>query len=219
MTRMRRLALLLPFALAGLAAAPAPATARDYGQQGTVWSIAEPDLLAQIHARLSALEASGEAKKLNERLKQRTIARVNRPNPVAGLTRADTPRSWLFDPTIAVAENITDDKGRVVIAAGTRVNPLDSVPLRQPLVFLDGDDADQLAWAIRTYASTKAKFILVAGAPLELMKARQRRFWFDQEGKLVRRFGIRAVPAVVEQQGRQLQVREHALPPKREPQP
>jgi len=217
-TRIRRLALALPIALAGLAAA-GPAAARDYGQQGTVWVIAEPDLLTQIHARLAALEASGETKKLNERLKQRTIARVNRPNPVAGLVRAETPRTWLFDPTIAVAENITDDKGRVVIAAGTRVNPLDSVPLRQPLVFIDGDDPEQLAWASKTFAKTRAKFILVAGAPLELMKARQRRFWFDQEGKLVRRFGIRAVPAVVEQQGRQLQVREHALPPKRDGQP
>ena len=75
MTRMRRLALVLPAALAGLAAA-SPATARDYGQQGTVWAIVEPDLLAQINTRLAALEASGETRKLNERLKQRTIARV-----------------------------------------------------------------------------------------------------------------------------------------------
>ena len=218
MIRMRRLALILPFTLAGLVAAM-PAAARDYGQQGTVWVIAEPDLLAQIHARLAALEASGATKKLNERLKQRTIARVNRPSPVAGLARAEHPRTWLFDPTIAVAENITDDKGRVIIAAGTRVNPLDSVPLRQALVFLDGDDPEQLAWAMKSYAGTRAKFILVAGAPLELMKARQRRLWFDQDGKLVRRFGIRAVPAVVEQQGRQLQIRERALPPKRDGQP
>lgn len=218
MIRLPRLALALPITLAGLVAAM-PVAARDYGQQGTIWTIAEPDLLAQIHGRLAALEASGETKKLNKRLKQRTIARVNRPSPVAGLSRAETPRTWLFDPTIAVAENITDDKGRVIIAAGTSVNPLDSVPLRQPLVFLDGDDAEQLAWATKNYADTRAKFILVAGAPLELMKARQRRFWFDQDGKLVRRFGIRAVPAVVEQHGRQLQVREHALPPKPERQP
>jgi hypothetical protein len=30
------------------------------------------------------------------------------------------------------------------MAAGTRVNPLDTVPLRAPLVFLDGDDPDSL---------------------------------------------------------------------------
>ena len=95
-----------------------------------------------------------------------------------------------------------------------RVNPLDTVPLRAPLVFLDGDDPAQLAWATRRYASTKAKLILVAGAPLELMKARQRRFYFDQGGTLVKHFGIRAVPATVEQQGRALLITEQPLPPK-----
>jgi len=55
----------------------------------------------------------------------------------------------------------------------------------------------------------------VKGAPLELMKARQRRFYFDQGGKLTERFGIRSVPARVRQQGRLLEVSEIALPPKR----
>ena len=44
------------------------------------------------------------------------------------------------------------------------------------------------------------------------MKARQRRFYFDQGGKLVAHFGIKAVPAVVEQRGRMLIVTEQ--PPK-----
>jgi len=39
----------------------------------------------------------------------------------------------------------------------------------------------------------------------------QRRFYFDQGGTLVKRFGIRAVPAIVEQQGRILLVREVPL--------
>ena len=76
---------------------------------------------------------------------------------------------------------------------------------------LDGDDPEQLAWATRRYASTKAKLILVRGAPLELMKARQRRFYFDQGGSLVKHFGIRAVPATVEQQGRLLIITEQPV--------
>ena len=157
------------------------AMARDYGQHGTVWPVVEPDLLQQIHARLTQL---GETARLNEELKRRTIARVNRPEPVAGISLASALRSWRFDPTITVERDIADDKGRLIIAAGTRVNPLDTVPLRAPLVFLDGDDPAQLAWATRRYASTKAKLILVRGAPLELMEARQRRFYFDQGGTL-----------------------------------
>ena len=211
----------VPLAAAALLAsgmlAPLPSSARDYGQQGNVWSIAEPDLLAQIHARLTAMEASGETRKLNEALRRKTIARVNRPEPVAGIVHAAKQRQWHFDPTITVSETIADDKGRTVIAAGTRVNPLDSVALRHPLVFLDGDDASQLSWASQRFGKTSAKFILVAGAPLALMKARQRRFYFDQGGKLVAHFGIRAVPATVTQDGRRLLVTEEALPSPREP--
>jgi conjugal transfer pilus assembly protein TraW len=194
-----------------------PALARDYGQQGAVWPVVEPDLLAQIHARLAHLEKTGETARLNEELKRRTIARVNRPEPVAGVGSAAATRSWRFDPTITVDRDIADDKGRVVIAAGTRVNPLDTVPLRAPLVFLDGDDPRQLAWAARRFGGTRAKLILVRGAPLELMKARQRRFYFDQGGSLVKHFGIRAVPATVEQQGRVLLVTEQAIEPREHP--
>ena len=109
------------------------AEARDYGQHGTVWPVVEPDLLAQIHARLVHLEATGETARLNEELKRRTIARVNRPNPVAGIALASTLRRWSFDPTITVDADIKDDKGRTIIARGTQVNPLDTVPLRAPL--------------------------------------------------------------------------------------
>jgi len=205
-----RAALLIAPFLACLGAAT-PALARDYGQQGAVWPVVEPDLLAQIHARLTRLEKAGETARLNEELKRRTIARVNRPEPVTGLVAAAAMRTWRFDPTITVERDIVDDKGRVIIAEGTRVNPLDTVPLRAPLVFIDGDDPVQLAWAARRFGATRAKLILVRGAPLELMKARQRRFYFDQGGSLVKHFGIRAVPATVEQQGRVLLVTEQPV--------
>jgi len=194
--------------------------ARDYGQQGAVWPVIEPDLLSQIHARLAQLEVSGETARLNQDLKRRTLARVNRPQPVAGLAHASALRQWTFDPTITVDANIRDDKGRTVIARGARVNPLDTVPLRGALVFLDGDDKAQLDWALARYGRTPAKIILVSGAPLALMKARQRRFYFDQGGKLTQRFEIRAVPAVVVQQGRHLLITEQQVteqPPRPQP--
>ena len=207
---MRLLTLPLCATALGLAIAP-QAMARDYGQHGAVWPVIEPDLLRQIHARLTQLEKTGETARMNEELKRRTIAWVGRPEPVAGITLASALRSWRFDPTITAERDIADDKGRVIIAAGTKVNPLDTAALRAPLVFLDGDDPAQLAWAIRRYGATKAKLILVAGAPLELMKARQRRFYFDQRGSLVKHFGILAVPATVEHQGRALLITQHPV--------
>jgi conjugal transfer pilus assembly protein TraW len=190
----------LPLGAFLLAALPASLQARDYGQRGAVFPVIERDLLEQIHTRLAQMENSGE------------IARVNRPEPVAGLTRASASRSWAFDPTITLAADIRGAKGELIHAAGTRVNPLDSVKLRSDLLFLDGDDPAQIAWALKQDAN--AKLILVKGAPLELMKARQRRFYFDQGGSLVKHFGIRAVPATVEQQGRVLIITEQPVRPK-----
>ena len=204
--------LILPAALLAVLLCPAEVLARDYGQRGTVFPVIERDLLEQIHSRLTQMERSGETARLNEDLKRRTIARVNRPDPVAGIVRASEARRWQFDPTITLAADIRGAKGELIHAAGTRVNPLDSVGLRADLLFLDGDDPDQLAWALKQDAN--AKLILVNGAPLELMKARQRRFYFDQGGKLTERFGIRSVPARVRQQGRLLEISEIALPPK-----
>lgn len=190
-----------------------PVEARDYGRHGEVWPVAEPDLLAQIHARLTHLEASGETARHNADLKRRTIARINRPAPVVGLAPATALRRWTFDPTITVAADLKDGMGRMIVAAGTRVNPLDTVPLRSPLVFLNGDDPAQVAWALARFSKSPAKLILVDGAPLALMKSRRRRFYFDQGGKLVAHFAITAVPAVVEQRGRVLTVTEQ--PPRK----
>ena len=205
--------LVLPATLLAMLLGPTEVLARDYGQRGTVFPVIERDLLEQIHSRLTQMERSGETARLNEDLKRRTIARVGRPDPVAGIVRASEARRWHFDPTITLAADIRGAKGELIHAAGTRVNPLDSVGLRAELLFLDGDDPDQLAWALKQAAN--AKLILVKGAPLELMKARQRRFYFDQGGKLTERFGIRSVPARVRQQGRLLEISEIALPPKR----
>lgn len=204
---------LVPVLALTLCASASPANARDYGQHGAVWGIAEPDLLEQIHTRLLRLEASGETARLNAALQHRTEAKVQRPDPVPGLAAASVSRTWTFDPTITVSADIRDARGAVIIVRGTRVNPLDTVPLRSPLVFLDGDDPAALDWAATTFGKRRPKVILVSGAPLALMKARQMRFYFDQGGTLVRHFGIRAVPAVVEQKGRVLQITEQALKP------
>jgi conjugal transfer pilus assembly protein TraW len=190
----------------------APLAARDYGQQGTVFPILEPDILKSIETKLRAAEASGKIAAMNKDLAKRTTALVKRPPPVAGLTKATKIRSWTYDPTITIGEDIRDHKGALIIARGRRINPLDTVGLRQSLVFLDGDNAGQVAWALKSTTQLNAKLILTGGSPFDRMKAAQRRFYFDQGGQLTAKFGIRALPAVVEQQGKVLKITEVALP-------
>ena len=187
------------------------AQARDYGQLGASFAIEEPDLLAHISNRLNDAKNSGQLDALNRDFAKRSEARVRRPVPVSGISAATTTRAWNFDPSIIIDHDIKDHKGNMIAQAGKRINPLDFTVIKQKLVFLDGDNAKQMAWAIGRYTSFNAKLILVNGAPLEAMSLHKRRFYFDQNGFLISKFGIAHTPAVVEQNGKVMRVTEHAL--------
>lgn len=182
--------------------------ASDYGQMGETFPIIEQDLLLVIETKLKALEANGGIARLQEQMRAQAVASVRRPRPVAGLSAAISRREWLHDPSAVTNDDVVDQKGNVVIAAGTRVNPLDYVQLRQELVFVNGDRKAELDWAVRTYSATDAKIIFVAGSPFDSMKPYQRRFYFDQGGSLTSKLGIEHTPAVVSASGRNLRVVE-----------
>ena len=156
-------------------------------------------------------EATGELARTNEMFAKRVEAKVRRPTPVAGLSPATETRDWTYDPTVQLEHDIRDQKGNLIGRAGQRINPLDFVAIKQALVFVDGDDANQIAWATSRYTDLNAKIIFVSGSPIEEMTNRKRRFYFDQEGKLTSRFGIEHTPAVVQQNGRVMRVSEQVL--------
>ena len=72
------------------------------------------------------------------------------------------------------------------------------------LLFIDGDDPGQKAWAHSKIQKAetreqKIKLILVKGAPLALSEELGLPVYFDQGGILVKKLGIHHVPAVVRQ--------------------
>lgn len=210
---------ILPFALAALVGAVSgtvlpwqtPAHAFDHGQVGEAWPVVEPDLLDVIRAKLESATASGKLDELNARFAQKVKARVMRPAPVGGVSAATEDRSWEFDPTVVIESDIRDHKGNLIAAAGQRINPLDTISMTQKLLFVDGDDPAQVSWAMAQGDDLRTKVIMVKGSPFDLMKANQRRFYFDQAGSLTAKFGIEHTPASVEQKGRILIVTEDAL--------
>lgn len=187
--------------------------AADYGQMGQTFPIIETDLLTTIETRLRTLEADGGIERMQRQMQEQAVASVRRPKPVDGMTPALTKREWLFDPSIVTEDDIVDAKGNLIAARGTRVNPLDMVQLSQALVFVDGDNAAELAWAVKTWSDTRAKIIFVSGSPFDAMKPWQRRFYFDQGGTLTSKFGILHTPAVVSAAGANLKISEVPLPP------
>ena len=210
-----RPALLAASGAALLAGWPLVSTLRaaDYGQMGQTFPIIETDLLTTIETRLKTLEANGGIERMQRQMQEQAVASVRRPKPVDGMTPATARREWLFDPSIVTEDDIVDAKGNLIAARGTRVNPLDMVQLHQALVFIDGDNAAELAWAVKTWSDARAKIIFVSGSPFDAMKPWQRRFYFDQGGTLTGKFGIRHTPAVVSAAGANLKISEFPLPP------
>mgnify|MGYP000850291906 CR=1 FL=1 len=201
----------VPLLAAALSLLPAaPVHALDLGRVGPVWPVAEPDLLALIQSRLQEKQASGELARIQRDFDARARRTLESPAPVAGLARTRTPRSFLFDPSVTARDSVFDHEGKVLVAAGTRVNPLDYVALSQPLIFFDARDRDQIgvALALRQSHRGRAHLILTGGSFIDFMKRHDLRVYYDQQGLLVRRLGIRQVPALVTQEGRMLRIDE-----------
>lgn len=189
------------------------ACARELGTLGPTYAIAEPDLLAFIAERVRAAQASGELQRVQRQAQQRLRDQVENPPALQHLRTATERRITHFDPSIAVEQPITDADGRILVAPGTRLNPLDIVSLSQPLLFLDARDERQVAFAQAQWGlhQGRLKTILTGGSYLAMMRRWQRQVFHDQDGSITERLGIRSVPALVVQDGRRLRIEE--LPP------
>ncbi len=182
------------------------AWAKDLGVRGATWPVAEPDLLAQIEARLIEMERSGALARLEDEARTRARQSLEEPDPVPGIAPAREQRSRMFDPSIAVAQDIRTADGTLIAAAGTRINPVERLPLTRDLIFVDGRREAEIAWALAH--DRPAKIVLLAGRPLDLMRRHRRPFFFDTGGRLAARFGIAATPTLVEQDGVRLRLTE-----------
>jgi conjugal transfer pilus assembly protein TraW len=171
----------------------------DLGRSGQTFPVQEQSLLEYIvqQASQSKFDKEGYGKEVEEYIKN--------PTPVAGLSAAVSKRSFLFNPTHIVEEDIEVD-GELFAKAGDKINPLDWMKFDETLLFFDGSDKGQLAWAKK--ARSNAKWILVKGSPLDLEEKEKRPVYFDQSGIYTARFQIEHFPAKVIQQGNQLVIEE-----------
>ena len=205
MIRILPKCLLLLAALTFMAVSIRPVIAADLGVHGKVWPITEANLLDRIAAELGKAEADGRLAAFNGHVRGQVDAAFTSPSALS-LYRAVRATSRLFDPSITVQRDIRDHKGTLIAARGTRVNPLEHLPMTTTLIFVDGRDQAQLAFAFDHPEPTK--IILTGGNPKALMEAHDRRMFFDQKGVLTAKFQIKALPSVITQEGNQLRIDE-----------
>lgn len=186
------------------------ATAQDLGVIGPVYPIAEPSLLEVILSKLREAEKSGALARMQRDTQARVKRGIENPTPVATITKTTKARSFYYDPSIVVPYAITDAEGKVIVAPGTKLNPLDTVSLSKQLLFIDARDPAQVRRAKQFLDERggRLKVILTGGSYLDLMRRWKHPVFFDQEGSLTEKLGIRHVPALVTQEDKRLRIDE-----------
>lgn len=187
------------------------AQAEDLGRIGPTYAIAERDLIEVFKARAQARVDDGTWSKLMKGQTDKMKKYVARPTGLR-LPRAMKYNVRFFDPTVVLEHDINDGNGRLLFAKGTRVNPFDYRNYTKTLCFFDGDDAGQVEWA-KSYCldENKAKPILVNGPLTDLVEKLGVMIYFDQHARLVKHFGIKALPTTVRQSGKFMAVEEYEV--------
>ncbi len=178
----------------------------DLGVVGKVYPVVEPDALAELQRR---------AEKIN--LETVLATKDNafsayRPKDLHTLPTARVPRAFNVDLTYTVPEDILDQHGKVVYPRGYAFNPLEVIPFPNTLIFLNGKDPLQKQWFQASPYSNNVSVMLILsdGDFLGLSKSLDRPIYY-LTNSLASRLKLSAVPSVIKQRGKRLEVEEIAI--------
>ncbi|ALA26641.1 type-F conjugative transfer system protein TraW [Piscirickettsia salmonis] len=174
--------------------------AKNIGTEGQVYPIKELDFRQFIQQRLAQMKEKGEIKRYEAEAQHRVAKEVYHP-PTLPLTQKSDSEVYTVDPSIKLTRPITDNMGRILVKAGTVVNPFHTVHLKSVLIFFNGDDAEQVNWVKHHYQQYKwVKFILTGGDIRDAANLFGR-IYYDQYGNITRKLHIKHVPAIAQQDG------------------
>lgn len=168
---------------------------------GRTWSIAEPDALAEIEAKVATLPRD-MSKAFGPREKWTALKAAS-----LGIAGADRTRSVV--PFYTLDFDITLPGGKTLYPKGFTFNPLTYVNLPQRLVVVHPRD---LGWALRT--ARQSDFILLSalggqnGDAIDLSEKTGRPIYILEE-RVKQRLGLTVAPVVVQQSGTRLVLTEY----------
>ncbi|HIE4507662.1 type-F conjugative transfer system protein TraW [Proteus mirabilis] len=173
--------------------------AKELGAVGSIWKIKERNLIAVIQERLAKKFENKSEEEIQDEIRERIEQRALRPDPVQGVTKATKTEVRYFDPSFTVTKDLADQNGVVFARKGQVYNPFDISGFTQTLIFIDGDDIQQLNWVKSFKPSTiRSKIILINGNIKDTEKYLKQKVFFDQLGEISARFDIERVPSIIE---------------------
>ena len=196
---------------------PTNASATDLGTHGASFKITEEPFIQMMKNRMEKIDIESEKDKIQKRAKYK----VENPTPVKGIQPATKDRTFYFDPSYTLDKDAALPCGKILHKAGTTVNPLEHMDLNRRMFFVDGRNNDQIEWLKEQLKTPNPKVnnqiiedrvILIGGSVFKLKEelddTHADKVYFDQSGELTTKFGIKASPAIVVQEGLQIKIEE-----------
>lgn len=182
------------------------------GVVGTTYPIAEPDLIDVIKGRAQNLIDSGQWAKIQAKTVADAKNQILNPPALSNISDAKESYTHYYDPSFYLDRDLFDPQGRLIAKRGV-YNPLTFKPFLSELIFINGNNPDQVKWAVDRFQSNgkKTKIILTSGKYIDLDKTYKIWFYYDQNGKYTSKFSINHVPAVVYQEGKKIRIDELKL--------
>ena len=190
--------------------------ANDLGKLGNTFKIEEEAFTLMMKRKLAEIDMEAA----REKMQKIAIDRVENPVPVIGITGAGENRTFYFDPTYTLDEDAVLPCGKILHKAGTTVNPLEHMDLNRRLFFVDSREASQVEWLQEQLNNplheqkepVEDRIILVGGSVFKLKEVlgqkHEDKVYFDQNGELTTRFGIKHSPAIAAQEELKIRIDE-----------
>lgn len=173
-----------------------PIYSKDFGAVGQLYPIHEQDFLDMVRKGFIAMEDDGRMERIRTESVAQVKRRVERPRG-AKLPTAQVARSFTVDLSITLERDLSDQEGRIFARAGTVINPMLYSRFNKRIVMIDGDDPEQVDFALSKGNELDTLIVIARGEPLNLMRAHGRKFWFDADQQMLTKFGVEALPSVI----------------------
>ena len=193
--------------------------AEDLGVKAGTY-LPDPDGREQLKDAVRSRQQSGELDRFWLHYRDQVLNAIRHPAPLPVRT-IYTQATEFHAVSFTLPADFVDQNGHVVAHKGQVIEPLAISPLSTSLIFVDGRDQQQVAWAVRQGQQARAKIILTGGSPIELREKYRDTSWstgkgvpfyLDQRSMIIntlQRFygiGLRSVPAILTQQGKGLRI-------------
>ena len=182
------------------------ANARELGTVEATYAIAEKDARVEIEQKAKSIDWS-------KVIKRKPIEEYNGPEDRMSLPRAARDRSFPVDMTYTLQIDIPDGKGGILYPKGYTFNPLDYISFAKTLVVINGNDQEQVKWfAASEFRGRVDVMLLLTEGHYGRLEKKLDVPLFYADSQIVERLHLVAVPSVVKQEGKEMVVREIAVP-------